>query len=80
MPLLSASRSTAIPSAIAGCDPRLKRGWTFREGLPNEHGFSYSLSYPCAMLNHLVHAHFTNDQYQELVNADEHIYEQVRRL
>ena len=32
------------------------------------------------MLNHLVHAHFTNDQYQELVNADEHIYEQVRRL
>jgi DNA polymerase epsilon subunit 1 len=36
------------------------------------------VSYPCAMLNHLVHAHFTNDQYQELVDADQHVYTQVR--
>lgn len=26
------------------------------------------LSYPCAMLNHLVHAKYTNDQYAELVD------------
>jgi DNA polymerase epsilon subunit 1 len=26
------------------------------------------LSYPCAMLNHLVHARYTNDQYAELVD------------
>jgi DNA polymerase epsilon subunit 1 len=29
-------------------------------------GKSISISYPCVMLNHLVHAQFTNHQYQEL--------------
>ncbi|KAJ3268707.1 DNA polymerase epsilon catalytic subunit, partial [Terramyces sp. JEL0728] len=29
---------------------------------------SYFISYPCVMLNHLVHDKFTNDQYQDLVD------------
>ncbi|KAJ2994653.1 DNA polymerase epsilon catalytic subunit [Globomyces sp. JEL0801] len=29
-------------------------------------GKSYTISYPCVMLNHLVHDQFTNHQYQEL--------------
>ena len=29
-------------------------------------GKSYTISYPCVMLNHLVHDQFTNNQYQEL--------------
>lgn len=32
------------------------------------------VSYPCTMLNHLVHAQFTNHQYQELVDAENHSY------
>ena len=31
-------------------------------------GKSYSISYPCVMLNHLVHDQFTNHQYMDLVN------------
>jgi DNA polymerase epsilon subunit 1 len=31
-----------------------------------KNGKKLAISYPCVMLNHLVHAKFTNDQYQEL--------------
>lgn len=33
-----------------------------------KNGKKVSISYPCAMLNHLVHGKFTNHQYQELVD------------
>jgi DNA polymerase epsilon subunit 1 len=33
-----------------------------------KNGKSFPVSYPCVMLNHLVHAEFTNDQYQELLD------------
>ncbi|KAI8635918.1 hypothetical protein BD408DRAFT_448821 [Parasitella parasitica] len=33
-------------------------------------GKSFSIDYPCTMLNHLVHAQFTNDQYQRLSNPE----------
>ena len=35
-----------------------------------KNGKSYSISYPCVMLNHLVHDKFTNHQYQELINPE----------
>lgn len=38
-------------------------------------GKKMGISYPCVMLNHLVHAMFTNDQYQELVDPSRHRYE-----
>jgi len=43
---------------------------------PCANGTRYTVSYPCAMLNHLVHANFTNHQYQDLVDPERHIYEQ----
>lgn len=33
-----------------------------------KNGKKLNISYPCVMLNHLVHAKFTNHQYQELVD------------
>ncbi|KAI8349205.1 hypothetical protein EDC96DRAFT_308837 [Choanephora cucurbitarum] len=33
-------------------------------------GKSFRIDYPCTMLNHLVHAQFTNDQYQRLENPE----------
>ncbi|ODN97119.1 DNA polymerase epsilon catalytic subunit A [Cryptococcus amylolentus CBS 6273] len=33
-------------------------------------GKKFGVSYPCTMLNHLVHAQFTNDQYHELVDKE----------
>ncbi|RPB25462.1 DNA polymerase epsilon catalytic subunit A [Terfezia boudieri ATCC MYA-4762] len=38
-------------------------------------GRKLPISYPCVMLNHLVHAKFTNDQYQELIDPITHRYE-----
>lgn len=38
-------------------------------------GKKLPISYPCVMLNHLVHAKFTNDQYQELMDPNTHRYE-----
>ena len=35
-----------------------------------KNGKKLPLSYPCAMLNHVVHGKFTNHQYQTLVNKD----------
>jgi DNA polymerase epsilon subunit 1 len=37
-------------------------------------GKSYNISYPCVMLNHLVHDQFTNDQYQDLSNPETREY------
>ncbi|KAF9543309.1 DNA polymerase epsilon catalytic subunit [Mortierella hygrophila] len=37
----------------------------------------FPISYPCTMLNHLVHAKFTNNQYQVLKNPDDHEYETI---
>ena len=39
-----------------------------------KNGKSLPISYPCSMLNHLVHAQFTNDQYQELVDPESFEY------
>ncbi|KAI9351947.1 hypothetical protein BD770DRAFT_393656 [Pilaira anomala] len=33
-------------------------------------GKKFRIDYPCTMLNHLVHAEFTNDQYQRLSNPE----------
>ncbi|KAI8093391.1 uncharacterized protein BX664DRAFT_278331 [Halteromyces radiatus] len=33
-------------------------------------GKKFRIDYPCTMLNHLVHAQFTNHQYQTLVNSE----------
>ncbi|KAH0537339.1 DNA polymerase epsilon catalytic subunit [Glutinoglossum americanum] len=38
-------------------------------------GKKLPISYPCVMLNHLVHARFTNHQYQELVDPQTFRYE-----
>ncbi|KAI9860198.1 MAG: DNA polymerase epsilon catalytic subunit [Trichoglossum hirsutum] len=38
-------------------------------------GKKFPISYPCVMLNHLVHARFTNHQYQELVDPQTFRYE-----
>jgi DNA polymerase epsilon subunit 1 len=40
-----------------------------------KNGKKFGISYPCTMLNHLVHAQFTNDQYHELVDKEKGIYE-----
>jgi DNA polymerase epsilon subunit 1 len=40
-----------------------------------KNGKKLSISYPCVMLNHLVHAKFTNDQYQELKDEKTFKYE-----
>ncbi|CEP06775.1 hypothetical protein [Parasitella parasitica] len=40
----------------------------FKFSLAN--GKSFAIDYPCTMLNHLVHAQFTNDQYQRLSNPE----------
>ena len=38
-------------------------------------GKKLSISYPCVMLNHLVHAKFTNHQYQDLIDPGNFQYE-----
>lgn len=43
-----------------------------------KNGKSLAFSYPCTMLNHLVHADYTNDQYHELVDPTRGKYE-IRR-
>lgn len=45
---------------------------TFPENfsLKLKNGKSLHISYPCSMLNHLVHAQFTNHQYQDLVDPE----------
>ena len=40
-----------------------------------KNGKKMAISYPCVMLNHLVHARFTNDQYQTLVDKSTFKYE-----
>ncbi|KAF9436997.1 DNA polymerase epsilon catalytic subunit [Entomortierella beljakovae] len=40
-------------------------------------GKKFPISYPCTMLNHLVHAKFTNNQYQVLKNPDDYEYETI---
>ncbi|KAJ5888486.1 DNA polymerase epsilon catalytic subunit A [Penicillium taxi] len=39
-----------------------------------KNGKKLGISYPCVMLNHLVHAKYTNPQYQELVDQATHKY------
>ena len=50
---------------------------TFPENLifTLKNGQKLAVSYPCVMLNHLVHAKFTNHQYQTLVNPSTFQYE-----
>ncbi len=38
-------------------------------------GKKFGISYPCTMLNHLVHAQFTNEQYHDLVDKTSGRYE-----
>lgn len=40
-----------------------------------KNGKKLTVSYPCAMLNRRVHSHFTNDQYQTLVDPQTFRYE-----
>ncbi len=40
-----------------------------------KNGKKLTISYPCTMLNHLVHGRFTNHQYQELVDPEIFRYE-----
>ena len=40
-----------------------------------KNGKRLTISYPCVMLNHLVHAKFTNHQYQDLVDPQTFRYE-----
>ncbi|KAK8845494.1 DNA polymerase epsilon catalytic subunit A [Kwoniella newhampshirensis] len=39
-----------------------------------KNGKKFGISYPCTMLNHLVHAQFTNEQYHELIDKDTGTY------
>lgn len=43
-----------------------------------KNGKKLAVSYPCIMLNHLVHQRFTNDQYQTLVDPNTFRYETHR--
>ena len=40
-----------------------------------KNGKTFGISYPCTMLNHLVHAQFTNDQYHDLLDKDSGMYD-----
>ena len=40
-----------------------------------KNGKKFGISYPCTMLNHLVHAQFTNDQYHELIDKESGMYD-----
>lgn len=40
-----------------------------------KNGKKMTISYPCTMLNHLVHAQYTNHQYETLVDPDNFRYE-----
>lgn len=40
-----------------------------------KNGKKFGISYPCTMLNHLVHRRFTNHQYHELVDKEKGVYE-----
>lgn len=40
-----------------------------------KNGKTYSGSYPCSMLNYLVHEKFTNHQYQTLIDPEKYRYE-----
>ncbi|KAG0367489.1 hypothetical protein BC939DRAFT_506368 [Gamsiella multidivaricata] len=42
-----------------------------------KNGKKFPISYPCTMLNHLVHDKFTNKQYKVLSNPEEHEYETI---
>lgn len=44
-------------------------------GFKLKNGKKLNISYPCVMLNHLVHDKFTNHQYQTLVDTKTHKYE-----
>ncbi|KAJ3287646.1 DNA polymerase epsilon catalytic subunit [Rhizoclosmatium sp. JEL0117] len=44
-----------------------------------KNGKSSYISYPCSMLNHLVHAEFTNHQYQDLVDPHSVVREYVTK-
>ncbi|KAJ3067846.1 DNA polymerase epsilon catalytic subunit [Podochytrium sp. JEL0797] len=44
-----------------------------------KNGKSAYMSYPCVMLNHLVHAEFTNHQYQDLVDPHSVVREYVTK-
>lgn len=39
-----------------------------------KNGKKFGISYPCTMLNHLVHAQYTNDQYHELTDKTSGTY------
>ncbi|CAG8517653.1 10346_t:CDS:10 [Paraglomus occultum] len=39
-----------------------------------KNGEKLNVSFPCAMLNQMVHERYTNEQYQELVNKETHEY------
>ena len=39
-----------------------------------KNGKKFGISYPCTMLNHLVHAQYTNHQYHELVDKQSGVY------
>lgn len=38
----------------------------------------YTISYPCVMLNAIVHEHFSNDQYQTLKDITQRTYETTK--
>ena len=40
-----------------------------------KNGKKFRISYPCTMLNHLVHAKFTNDAYHDLIDKESGLYE-----
>lgn len=40
-----------------------------------KNGKKFGISYPCTMLNHLVHAQFTNHQYHDLLDKESGMYE-----
>ena len=40
-----------------------------------KNGKKFGISYPCTMLNHLVHAQFTNDQYHDLNDKESGMYD-----
>ncbi|KKF94147.1 DNA polymerase epsilon catalytic subunit A [Ceratocystis platani] len=69
------SLCTILP--LSGDDTLRKGTATFPENFSFKlkNGKKVAISYPCVMLNHLVHAKFTNHQYQTLVDPATFKYE-----
>ncbi|KAI3659414.1 hypothetical protein MP638_000173 [Amoeboaphelidium occidentale] len=53
----------------------LPKGFPENYAMKLKSGKVISISYPCSLLNHMVHSNFTNNQYHELVDPENNTFE-----